>query len=158
MDVFFNEAPERRGLRDPFRSSQVDKNVRGSWSNWLAMETLLLSPPEIPGKIRPPMTLWATWVRLNSAITADTWLIQRSRMSQRTIFTILIIMADKLISATSYCGFSTLWPNAKENVYFCLWSYYIEKNRQKNPHFFIHSVSLFFYIQSLLEELKVSFQ
>ena len=36
------------------------------------METLLLSPPEIPGKTRPPITLRPTWVRLSSDITADT--------------------------------------------------------------------------------------
>lgn len=36
------------------------------------METLRLSPPEMPGKKRPPMTVWVTWVRLSSAMTADT--------------------------------------------------------------------------------------
>ena len=36
------------------------------------METRLLSPEEIPGNTRPPITLRPTWVRLSSAITADT--------------------------------------------------------------------------------------
>lgn len=48
------------------------KHSLGSWSSWLAIETLRRSPPEIPGKKRPPITLWATWVRLSSAMTADT--------------------------------------------------------------------------------------
>lgn len=45
------------------------------------METLLLSPPEIPGKTRPPITLWATWLRLSSAMTADTCTGARSQRS-----------------------------------------------------------------------------
>lgn len=44
----------------------------GSCSSWLAMDTRLLSPPEIPGMTRPPITLWATWLRLSSAMTDDT--------------------------------------------------------------------------------------
>lgn len=49
------------------------------------METLRLSPPEMPGKKRPPMTLRATWVRLSSAMTEDTCQRQRSKVGRQIL-------------------------------------------------------------------------
>lgn len=54
-------------------SGRSEGSSIGSWSSWLAMETLLLSPPEMPGKMRPPITLWATCPKLSSTMTAATY-------------------------------------------------------------------------------------